>query len=233
MDQGRVTIVIGDRVCTGSNVRRKVLALACYLISRPNMSCTRDQVLDALWPTLDPEVAVNSLNQTVYFLRRVFEEDYVEDESPGYVHHDSEVVWLDTELISSQTADCRAFLRSLGRPVDPDDIERLIDMYRGPFALDFEYEDWATGYRDSLHASYLEVIEQAVRADLESAHFERGIRVGRRALELDPRAEQIEVTLLRLYRQTGAHAAAAEQYSHYAGVLRDEVGVDPPPLESL
>ena len=106
-DQGRVTVAIGDRVVTGSNVRRKVLALACYLISRPNMSCTRDQVLEALWPTLDPEVAVNSLNQTVYFLRRVFEEDYIEDESPGYVHHDSEVVWLDPELISSQSADCR------------------------------------------------------------------------------------------------------------------------------
>jgi DNA-binding SARP family transcriptional activator len=194
---------------------------------------TRDQVLDALWPDLDPAVAVNSLNQTVYFLRRVLEEDYVEDNSPGYVHHDSDVLWLDPELVTSDSTDCWKFLRSMPERPTPDDVEQLVEMYRGRFALDFEYEDWATAYRDSLHASYLEVIEQAVRADLETAHFERGIRIGRRALELDPRADQIEVTLLRLYRQTGAHAAAAEQYSHYAGVLRDEVGVDPPPLESL
>jgi DNA-binding SARP family transcriptional activator/tetratricopeptide (TPR) repeat protein len=232
-DQGRIAVEIGDRVVTGSNLRRKVLALACYLISRPNMSCTRDQVLDALWPTLDPEVAVNSLNQTVYFLRRVFEEDYVEDESPGYVHHDSDVVWLDAELISSQTADCHAFLRSLSRPVAPDDVERLVDMYRGPFALDFAYEDWASDYRDSLHASYLELVERSVRDDLASGHHDRGIRVARAALEVEPTAEQIEVTLLRLYKQTGAHSAAAEQYGHYAAALRDGLGVDPPPLESL
>ena len=41
------------------------------------MSSTRDQVLDALWPDLEPLVAVNSLNQTVYFLRRVFESTFV------------------------------------------------------------------------------------------------------------------------------------------------------------
>jgi DNA-binding SARP family transcriptional activator len=232
-DQGRVVIRAGARHVPGSSIRRKVLALLCLLLSRPEKALTRDQVLDALWPDLDPAVAVNSLNQTVYFLRRVLEEDYVEDNSPGYVHHDSDVLWLDPELVTSDSTDCWKFLRSMPERPTPDEVEQLVEMYRGRFALDFEYEEWATAYRDSLHASYLEVVEQAVRADLESAHFERGIRIGRRALELDPRADLIEVTLLRLYRQTGAHAAAAEQYSHYAGVHRDEVGVDPPPLESL
>ncbi len=85
-DQGRVAILVGQRTVAGSSIRRKVLALLCYLITKPAASATRDQVLDALWPDLDPEVAVNSLNQTLYFLRRVFEEDYVEDLSPGYVH---------------------------------------------------------------------------------------------------------------------------------------------------
>jgi hypothetical protein len=72
-DQGRVTIDVGTRLVLGSAIRRKVLAMLCFLITRPEMSATRDQVLDALWPDLDPEVAVNSLNQTISFLRRVFE----------------------------------------------------------------------------------------------------------------------------------------------------------------
>ncbi len=37
-------------------------------------------------------MAVNSLNQTIYFLRRVFEPSFSEDVTPGYVHHDSDVV---------------------------------------------------------------------------------------------------------------------------------------------
>ncbi|MEA2620117.1 MAG: hypothetical protein QOC97_890, partial [Chloroflexota bacterium] len=97
-DQSRVSIVVGNRVVQGSTIRRKVLALLCFLLTRPDFSSTRDQVLDALWPELDPPDALNSLNQTVYFLRRVLEEHYVEDLSPGYLHHDSDLIWLDPDL---------------------------------------------------------------------------------------------------------------------------------------
>jgi len=106
-------------------------------------------------------------------------------------------------------------------------------MYRGRFALDFEYEEWAGAYRDSLHAAYLEIVERSVLDDLTAGHHDRGIRIARRALDIDPSAEQIEVSLLRLYRLSGAHSAAAEQYGHYASVMRDELGIEPPPLDSL
>ena len=42
------------RQIAGSAIRRKVLALLCFLLTKPDMSSTRDQVLDALWPELDP-----------------------------------------------------------------------------------------------------------------------------------------------------------------------------------
>ena len=99
--------------------------------------------------------------------------------------------------------------------------------------MDFEYEEWAGAYRDSLHASYLEIVERSVLDDFTSGHYDRGISVARRALEVDPTAEQIEVSLLRLYKATGAHSAAAEQYAHYATVMREELGIEPPSLESL
>jgi DNA-binding SARP family transcriptional activator len=232
-DQGRVRFRIGDREVAGSSVRRKVLALTCFLLSRPEMSSARDQVLEALWPDLAPEVAVNSLNQTLYFLRRVFEPQYDEDLSPGYVHHDSDILWFDRELVRSRSVECRRLLRALPKHPSPEQVEQLADLYEGRFSLDFEYEEWASSHRDLLHASYLEVIEHAVIADIESGHHDRGIRLARRALDIDSSAENIEVALLRLYRLSGAHSAAAEQYAHYASVLRDELGIEPPPLDSL
>jgi DNA-binding SARP family transcriptional activator len=232
-DQGRVSFRIGDREMPGSQVRRKVLALTCYLLTRPQLSGTRDQVLDTLWPDLEPDAAVNSLNQTMYFLRRVIEEDYVEDLSPGYVHHDSDVIWLDPELVTSRSQECRGLLRAMSKEPTPEEVDLLLERYQGRFALDFEYEEWSSAYRDSLHAAYLDVVERSLRADLQTGHHDRGIRVARRAMEIDPSAEQVEVALLRLYRMAGAHAAAAEQYGHYASVMRDELGLEPPPLDSL
>jgi DNA-binding SARP family transcriptional activator len=232
-DQGRVMIVVGDRRTVGTHIRRKVLAALIFLVSRPKFSATRDQVLDALWPELDPEVAVNSLNQTVYFLRRVFEPTYKGDLSPEYVHHDSDVIWLDPALVESRSANCWGMIERMGPKPAPSDVDLLSHQYIGRFALDFAYEDWAVSYRDGLHAAYLQIIENAVMADTESGHFERGIQLARRALAIDPEAEPLEAFLLRLYRLSGAHAAAAEQYVHYASTLRAELGIEPPPLESV
>ncbi len=127
------------------------------------MSATRDQVLDALWPDLEPDVAANSLNQTIYFLRRVFEPAFSEDvTSPGYVHHDSDVLWLDPELVTSRSiATRRSQFARPRRDPSPENVERLSAAYGGRFALDFAYEEWAVAYRDSMHAAYLEIIERA------------------------------------------------------------------------
>jgi DNA-binding response OmpR family regulator len=77
-DLGRISLQVGGSLIAGTSVRRRVLALLSLLLTRPDFSCTRDQVLDTLWPELAPDVAINSLNQTIYFLRRVFEEDFNE-----------------------------------------------------------------------------------------------------------------------------------------------------------
>jgi DNA-binding SARP family transcriptional activator len=232
-DQGRVAIRIGDQVVPGTDIRRKVLSLLCFLLTRIDMSATRDQVLEALWPELEPDVAGNSLNQTVYFLRRVFDPAYRDDVSPEYVHHGSDVLWLDGELVASRSHVCRELMRKAGATGDPADVQAVSETYAGRFALDFAYEEWAAPFRDSLHAAYLEIVERAISQDINSGHFERGIALARRAMEVDPDAEHLELALLRLYRLTGAHSAAAEQYAHYSAMVREELGIEPPPLESL
>lgn len=230
-DLGFVTVSIAGRDIEGAGLRRKVLALLCWLLTRPAMRASREEVLDALWPDADPDAALNSLNQTVYFLRRVFEPDYREDVSPGYVTQTTEMIWLDSELIDSASRVCRRLLRHSGAISDAA-LGQLAATYVGRFALDFAYEDWATGYRESLHAAYLHTVETAVRGDVDRGEFVRGVGLARTAAEVEPDSEALSVSLVRLYRLSGAHSAAAEQFGHYARVLRD-LGVDPPAFEDV
>ena len=232
-DLGRVAIQCGERLTAGGTIRRRVLGLLCLILSQQNMSTTREFVMDALWPDLDPTAALNSLNQTIYFLRRVIEPKYDDDTSPGYVHHDGELIWLDAELVDSRSNQCRSLIRKLSTTASVEEVDALTLLYTGRFALDFEYEEWAAPYREWLHAAFLEIVERSIREDLRASQFDRAIRIARTALEVDSRAEHLELLLLRAYRMSGAHAAAAEQYEHYASVLRSELGVEPPPLDAL
>jgi DNA-binding SARP family transcriptional activator len=232
-DLGRVSILVGGQPVPETQVRRKVLALICYLVSRPEFAATRDQVVDALWPDLEPDVALNSLNQTVYFLRRVLEPTYSEAVSPGYLVHDANVLWLDRELVDARSAECWRLVSASGVDGRDSVVDELASAYRGKFALDFAYEEWAIAYREPLHAAVLQIIETAIARDTAAGLYSRAIDLARRAIHFDPEADHIELALLRLYRLSGAHPAAAEQYAHYAAIQRSEYGVEPPALDMV
>lgn len=232
-DLGRTVVRIGTTDVAGGDIRRKVLALLMFLLTRQGFSAARDQVLDALWPEHEPGDALNSLNQTVYFLRRVFEARYDEDTTAGYVNHSSDVLWLDGELISSRSAACRALLLTAAKDRSPEIVDALSATYVAPFALDFAYEDWATGYREMLHASYLEVIERTVLEYFDAEVFDHALQLAGRAVEVDPNAEPLHVLVIRLCRRMGAHAAAAERYATYSNLLREDLGIEPPPIDQV
>ena len=232
-DLGRIEVHIGDRVVASAGIRRKVLSLLAFLLTRPQFTASREQVMEALWPDMDPIAAANSLNQTAYFLRRVFEPNTDDDLSAGYFHARGDLIWLDPELVTSRSVECMKLLGTLRRESSRELVIRLSQLYTGRFGVDFLYDDWSSAYRENLHAAYLDKMEKAIAQEVASASFDGAICMAQHAIAADPEAEQIELALLRLYRLTGAIAAAGEQYAHYAAVMRDQFGVEPPPLESI
>ena len=98
--------------------------------------------------------------------------------------------------MTSSSITARAAIREAEVDPSPDNVQAVSAAYQGRFALDFAYEEWASPYRDSLHASYLEIIEKAVTADTNAGAFDRAINLARRAIDVDPDAEQIELSLL-------------------------------------
>jgi len=148
------------------------------------------------------------------------------------VGQDGETIWLDAELIQSRSRRCLDIIREMPGDPTPEGAVALATEYRGRFALDFAYEEWAGAYRDALHAAYLRVIERAIRIDLKAGHLERGTFIAERAAEIDPEAEEIQTALIRLYQLSGAHAAAAEQYGHYKRSMRD-LGLEPKPFADV
>jgi DNA-binding SARP family transcriptional activator len=112
-------------------------------------------------------------------------------------------------------------------------VDALSESYTGQFALEFAYEGWTETFRDSLHAGYLETIERAVLEDIDAARYTHASALARRALDIEPTSEPLQRLLLRVTHRVGAFAAAAERYEAYAELVRGELGVEPPPIESM
>jgi DNA-binding SARP family transcriptional activator len=231
-DLGRVRIHVGNRTVDASGVRRKVLALLSFLITKPHYSASREDATENLWPDLDPDDAINSLNQTVYFLRRVFEPSFREELSPGYVHQDGETIWLDPELVDSASSRCRRLIAALPHAPAIADGLAVLGIYEAPFALDFAYEEWAGRFRDPLHAAVLRVLEHSMHRSMDGSDLRAAIALAEQSLALEPDADEIQATLIHLYRLTGAHAAAAEQYARYAESLT-ALGVEVPAISQV
>ena len=185
-------------------------------------------VLDALWPEMEPDSALNSLNQTIYFLRRVIEADFHEDATPGYVRYEGDVVWLDTDLVTSRSRSARLVLASEA-PLP----QELFQAYPDRFATDFAYEEWAETHRNALHAAFLAQVEKITAHLGRSGNWAVATAVAQRALMIDPASDALEALLLRIYRDSGAQSAAAEQYEHYAATIRADLGLEPPKLDEV
>ena len=230
-DLGRVELQI-DGVTIGRRLRRKVLGLLCFLVSRPGSAASRDEAIDALWPELGVDTAANSLHQTIYFMRRIFEPDYREGMSAGYIGFEGDVLSVNDALIECASRDAWNLVGEVRRG-DAEALDRLVELYTAKYALDFAYEEWASAYRDNLHAAVLDVSERGIATALSSGDAERAIHLAHRVLAFDPSADAVELLLVRAYKVASRHAAAAEQYAHYATVLRDQLGIEPPPIEAV
>ena len=164
-------------------------------------------------------------------LRRVVDPDYKAGLSPEYLHFDSDMVWLDRDLVDSRSWQCLRLLA--GRHWHVDRINEIVANYRGRFAADFAYDEWASPLRDRLHALYLGVMEQAVAGKIGQRDARWRLWVGQQAIQVDPDADSIEALVIGLYRAVDATSAAREQYAHYATAMREQLGIDPPALEEM
>ncbi len=234
-DLGRSCLSVGARSVPISRVRRKAASLLMYLITRPSTNAAREQVLDQLWPDLEPSAAANSLNQTLYFLRREIDPWYDDDVSVDYVRFESEMLWLEPELVDIASV---SFLSAATRaasapPSEVDGALEVIRSYSGRFAPEFEYEEWALGWRDTLHAQYLHLVHTTQLHLIDAMRLAEATQVAQTTLQIDPDATDVERDLIWLYSTAGARSAAAEQYEHYAMVHREQLGVEPPTFEDL
>src|SRR5205823_4090987 len=142
----------------------KMLALT------PGHGIHREQLMDQLWPQLEPDSAANNLHKALYMARRALEPGLTPKQPSSYVHLQGDLVrlrapgtlWIDAEMFRNA-----AMRAKTSR--DPGVYEEALQLYRGDLLPEDRYEDWAEAPRESLKSLYFELL-----LDLSFVWEERG-----------------------------------------------------------
>jgi DNA-binding SARP family transcriptional activator len=200
----------------------KLLAVA------PEHRLHREQILESLWPDLEPESANASLRKAFHFARHALEPDLPAKAPSSYIQANGEVlalasaVWINSDHFSSLAT---AALNS----GDIAELQAALHAYAGELLPEDRYQDWAAACRNSLDALrqrlMLALVEQMERggAARSAADYLR------QALATDPTQEDVLRRLMKLYARTGMRHAALRQFHVTREALRLELEAEPEP----
>ncbi len=193
-------------------VRRRAVDLLFLLALAPGHGMRRERVADLLWPEKDPESGANNVHRALHDLRKAIGDDAVLI-SKGVVRL-ADDVWIDA-----------AAFDAAARSADPDVLSAALDGYPGDLAVDEASFD-ASEHRDRLRQSYLDSTVRVARAEWVTNRAAAIARL-RRAVELDPTAEETQRLLMRYLAEAGRKSDAIRQYEMCRAALRDALDAEP------
>ena len=153
--------VVRGSVSIRRTIRRKVFALLCFLSSRPGMVATGPRPSMPYGPTWTPTPApTRSIRPSTPFGVSLSPTSAMVS-TPGT--SSSTATSSFSTRTSSTAPAASAGDSSAGHAMEYAGDRGAPPPLHGRYALDFAYEDWASSYRENLHAAVSAMVEAAMR----------------------------------------------------------------------
>lgn len=173
----------------------------------PQRRLPRDQVIEALWPQLEPEAGAANLRKAAHHARQAL------GRHDSLVLHGGEVsLWPHGTVVVDVDAFDQTATAALARR-DRGTCEEAAAAYGGDLLPGSPYEAWTEPTRERLRARFIELLRA-------SAQWERLVRV-------EPTDEPAHRELMAHELDAGNRAAAVRWYAHLREALQQELGVTP------
>ena len=181
--------------------------LVQLLCLQPHQRMTRDEVIDALWPQLDPEAGGANLRKAAHHARQAL------GRHDGIVLQAGEVLlWPERPVVvDAQRFEQRAAAALARR--DPADCADAATSYTGDLLPGARFEPWAEATRERLREHHLQLLRT-------SGQWER-------LAQIDPEDEAAHRALMQRELAAGNRAAALRWYAHLREALQQGLGVSP------
>ena len=225
----------GEPLDPASLGRRKNQTLLKLLLSERGRVFTKDELVEQLFPNLDPAKAVANLYSRISKLRRVLEPDlargndsrFILRMGDGYCFNADVHCWIDTEAFQQALAQAREFHRAERWGNARQAYAKAQCFYRGDFLSEDRYEEWTLALRERWRGQYLNALECEAECCVQLGHFDAAIEICRTLLAEEPFNESAIAALMRAYAHQGDRDTAVASYHDYAASLREHLDANP------
>ena len=222
----------GQEIALGSFGGRLARRLLRLLALRRGTLVSKDLIADTLWPDDPPADPVGNIEVLVSRIRRAMGDRTLIRMGPGgYVLADGGRCWVDAEEFLGAVQAGRAALAV--RPGEAlVSFRTALDIWGGEPLPEDTYADWAQADRRRLSLAYLEALDGAAAAALESAGAVAAAEAASwagQALAAEPLRESSVLLLVRALVAAGDQAAALAAFDEYRDRLASETGLEPTP----
>jgi len=216
--------------------REKARQLFELLITYRDTPLDREQIIEYLWPQLDPEIAQRNFKVALNTLYQVLEPKREPGSESAYVLREGTIynlrpnadLWLDTQIFKQLIQEAKTLLEG-DLPAAASKMEAALDLYQGEYLPEARYETWAAAAREHLAVSFLHTADLLSEYYLHSGRLQETLGICQRILSYDNCWERAYRHLMLAYDHLGDHGQAARTYQRCVQVLREELDVNPAP----
>ncbi len=181
----------------------------------------KENLIETLWPELEPEKSANLFRVTCTYLRSALAEigfpDILVRELDGYK--------INSDMIDCDLFRFRLGIRSLSS-LQTDELSELSGLYSGEYFEGKPY-DWAIGQRTQLESDFKKVQHTLSDVYCSQGLTDKAVEALERVLVYDPCDEETVMRIVDIKLEKGEQASALKTYRTFERKLIDELGVTP------
>jgi two-component SAPR family response regulator len=181
---------------------------------------TKEQITAALWPDLSPAKGTSNFHINLYRARRAVFPGIFTLEQGRYKLNPDLNIWFDV-------AEFEGFL-SQAENLPPDsqaratNLERAIELYRGPFLEEF-YSEWTEMRHSELEDKYLKVLSLLASFYGDQGKYDRAIALLEKSVAIDPYQDEVYCQMMEWQLTAGDRASALRTYKRYLNTAAGEM----------
>lgn len=207
----RIQDVRGPRTLTVS----KAVNLFAYLLLHPHVPHRREMLADLLSPDAPPERVRRNFTNTLYRLRQMLGDGWLEIENGTVALRVDANLWVDVwefERLAASEHDV--------------DLLKAVQLYADNLVPEI-YDEWILGERELRRTQYLSVLETLVAHKEAEGELHDALLYTRRLISADSLHEPAHQAYLRLLGRLQRYGEALAHFDYLCQLLRTELDTEP------